>query len=103
MALDPVCRPVGRSGRRAASDDANARDLSPATQRTIRSAVSAGGGVIVSAGRPLVSVVVPVQDGAQFLAECVESVLRQTYTNFEVIVLDDASRDDSLAIARRYA
>ncbi len=52
---------------------------------------------------PLVSVVVPVQDGGHFLAECLDSVLRQTYGHFELVVLDDASRDESLAIARRYA
>jgi glycosyltransferase involved in cell wall biosynthesis len=54
-------------------------------------------------GTPLVSVVTPVQDGGQFLADCIESVLRQTYTNFEFVIFDDASRDDSLAIARRFA
>src|ERR1051326_3671972 len=52
---------------------------------------------------PLVSVVVPVQDGGHFLAECIESVLRQTYPYFEFVILDDASRDDSLEIALRYA
>ena len=52
---------------------------------------------------PLVSVVVPVQDGGHFLADCLDSVLRQTYTHFELVILDDASRDDSLAIARRFA
>jgi glycosyltransferase involved in cell wall biosynthesis len=52
---------------------------------------------------PLVSVVAPVQDGGHFLAECIESVLRQTYTNFEFIIFDDASGDESMAIARRFA
>ena len=54
-------------------------------------------------GGPLVSVVTPVQDGGHFLAECIESVLRQTYTSFELVIFDDASRDDSLEIAQRFA
>lgn len=57
----------------------------------------------MSAVAPLVSVVTPVQDAGHFLAECIESVLAQTYTNFEYIIFDDASRDESLAVALRYA
>jgi hypothetical protein len=52
---------------------------------------------------PLVSVITPVYNGAEYLAECVESVLRQSYQNWEYIVLDNASTDDSHAIAVRYA
>jgi len=40
---------------------------------------------------------------AQYIAECIESVLRQTYSNWEYTILDNCSTDDSLAIARRYA
>jgi glycosyltransferase involved in cell wall biosynthesis len=51
---------------------------------------------------PLVSVFTPVYNGAKYLAECIESVLGQTYTNFDYVVADNASSDDSLAIARTY-
>jgi glycosyltransferase involved in cell wall biosynthesis len=51
----------------------------------------------------LVSVVTPVYNGAGYLSECIESVLRQTYDNFEYIVADNRSTDDSLEIARRHA
>lgn len=52
---------------------------------------------------PLVSVVTPVYNGARYLAECIESVLRQTHRRFEYVIADNASTDDSLAIARGYA
>lgn len=51
---------------------------------------------------PLVSVVTPVYNGEPFLAECIESVLAQTYENFEYIIVDDCSTDASLEVALRY-
>lgn len=52
---------------------------------------------------PLVSVVTPVYNGAKYLAECVESVLAQTYGNFEYIILNNNSTDGTLKIAEEYA
>ncbi|MDQ3380704.1 MAG: glycosyltransferase [Actinomycetota bacterium] len=52
---------------------------------------------------PLVSVVTPVYNGAKYLAECIESVLRQTHTSFEYVISDNGSTDGSLEIARTYA
>ena len=49
---------------------------------------------------PLVSVCVPCFNGARFLAEALDSAIRQTYTNMEILVSDDGSDDASLAIAR---
>jgi glycosyltransferase involved in cell wall biosynthesis len=57
----------------------------------------------VSPSPPFVSVVTPVYNGAGYLTECIESVLRQTYANFEYVIADNVSTDDSLAIARTYA
>ena len=52
---------------------------------------------------PLVSVITPVYNGEPFLAECMESVLKQTYTNFEYIVVNNSSTDRTLEIASSYA
>jgi glycosyltransferase involved in cell wall biosynthesis len=52
---------------------------------------------------PLVSVITPVYNGERYLAECIESVLRQTLTDFEYIIVDNCSSDASAAIAERYA
>jgi glycosyltransferase involved in cell wall biosynthesis len=52
---------------------------------------------------PLVSVVTPVYNGAQFIRECIESVQSQTYTNWEYTIVDNCSTDETLLIAREYA
>jgi glycosyltransferase involved in cell wall biosynthesis len=56
-----------------------------------------------AASQPLVSIVTPVYNGAQYLSECIESVLAQTYQNWEYTILNNRSTDDSIEIARRYA
>jgi glycosyltransferase involved in cell wall biosynthesis len=52
---------------------------------------------------PLVSVVTPVYNEERYLATCIESVLRQTYANWEYVIVNNASTDSSLEIARNYA
>src|SRR5246127_2931841 len=52
---------------------------------------------------PTVSVVVPNYNHARFLPERIESILRQSYQDFELILLDDCSSDDSRAILSQYA
>jgi glycosyltransferase involved in cell wall biosynthesis len=52
--------------------------------------------------QPLVSVVTPVYNGAEYLAECIESVIGQTYENWEHVIVDNCSTDGTLEIARSY-
>jgi glycosyltransferase involved in cell wall biosynthesis len=54
------------------------------------------------AAQPLVSVVTPVYNGAEYLAECIESVFNQTYQNWEYVISDNCSTDGSLELARGY-
>jgi glycosyltransferase involved in cell wall biosynthesis len=53
--------------------------------------------------QPLVSVVTPVYNGEKFLAECIKSVLAQTYENWEYVIVNNCSTDRSLEIAQHYA
>jgi glycosyltransferase involved in cell wall biosynthesis len=48
-------------------------------------------------------VLIPAFNSARFFAAAIESVLTQTHADFELILIDDGSTDDTLAIARRYA
>lgn len=52
---------------------------------------------------PTVSVVTPFYNTADYLAECIEGVLSQTLGDFEYLLVDNASTDGSLEVARRYA
>ncbi len=52
---------------------------------------------------PLLSVVVPFYGVEDYLAECLDSILAQTMTDFEVVLVDDGSRDGSIDVARAYA
>ena len=49
-----------------------------------------------------VSVIVPVYNSEQYLSECVNSIIRQTYSNFELILIDDGSTDSSPQICDKY-
>ena len=53
--------------------------------------------------KPLISVIVPVYNVQKYLPMCLNSVLAQTFGDFEVICVDDGSTDDSLKILQEYA
>jgi len=55
-----------------------------------------------SAGAPAVSVIIPMYNAAEFIGECLDSVLEQTLQNFEVIVVDDCSTDNGVEVVESY-
>ena len=59
--------------------------------------------VSVTPNEPLVSVVTPVYNGERYIARCIDSVLAQSYRNWELVILNNFSKDGTPAIARRYA
>jgi len=54
-------------------------------------------------GVPIVTVLMTAYNREQFIAEAIESVLASTYQDWELIIVDDKSKDDTLAIAQSYA
>lgn len=52
--------------------------------------------------QPLVSVIIPLYNSEEYIAETIKSALNQTYKHIEVIVVDDGSTDNSLAVAKQY-
>ena len=49
----------------------------------------------LSINNPLVSIVIPVYNGSNFLSEAIKSALNQTYENIEVLVINDGSNDNN--------
>src|SRR5271169_6107872 len=56
-----------------------------------------------TANEPFVSIVTPVYNGETYLRECIESVLAQTYSNWEYIIVNNCSTDGTLRIAAEYS
>lgn len=51
---------------------------------------------------PLVSVIIPMYNSEKYIGELLDSLLAQTLQNFEVIIVDDCSTDNSAAIVKSY-
>ena len=52
---------------------------------------------------PLISILIPFKNTAEFLSECITSIINQTYTNWELIIVNDNSTDNSAAIVKQFA
>ncbi len=55
-----------------------------------------------SKSNPLVSIFIPAYNAGQFLTQAIESVLSQTYSNYELIIIDDCSTDNTADILKQY-
>ena len=53
--------------------------------------------------QPLISVIIPVYGVEKYIAQCLESIINQTYKNLEIIVVNDGTKDRSAEIAKEYA
>lgn len=51
---------------------------------------------------PLVSIIIPVYNSENYIGKCIESILAQTYKNYEIILINDGSKDNSLDILKEY-
>ena len=60
-------------------------------------------GLLRMVQKPLVSVIVPIYKVEQYLDECISSIINQTYTNIEIILVDDGSPDRCGEMCDAYA
>ncbi len=59
--------------------------------------------ILLSMEQPLVSILTPFKNTAPYLTECLESVIGQTYRNWELLIVDDHSSDESFEIVQQFA
>ena len=52
---------------------------------------------------PAVSIIIPMYNAEKYIGECLDSILAQTFTDYEVIIVDDCSTDNSCAVVESYA
>ena len=50
----------------------------------------------------LISIVVPVYNAEKYIGTCINSVLEQTYSNFELLLINDGSKDNTLEVLKSY-
>jgi glycosyltransferase involved in cell wall biosynthesis len=60
-------------------------------------------GAYISKTSPLISVILPAFNAENYIADAVKSILKQSYCNFEFIIIDDGSTDNTLPILQKYA
>lgn len=49
----------------------------------------------------LISIIIPVYNAEKYIDKCLDTLIHQTYTNLQIIIVDDGSKDDSLNICKR--
>lgn len=53
--------------------------------------------------KPIVSILIPAYSAAAYLPQCLDSILKQTYRDLQVVIVDDGSKDNTLEVCREYA
>jgi len=53
--------------------------------------------------KPLVSIILPIHNSGRFLADCLKSLIKQSYKNVEIVAIDDHSKDNSFKILKEFA
>ena len=53
--------------------------------------------------KPAISVIIPVYNAQEGLSQCIDSLLDQTFSDYEIIILNDGSTDNSLEVIQNYA
>ena len=56
----------------------------------------------MEASNPEISIVVPMYNSSYFVKNCIESVLKQDFTNYELLLIDDHSTDETMEICKNY-
>ncbi|MEO1560685.1 MAG: glycosyltransferase family 2 protein, partial [Cyanobacteria bacterium J06632_19] len=51
----------------------------------------------------LVSILIPAYNSEEWISETIDSAIAQTWSNIEIIIVDDGSKDNTLAVAKKYA
>lgn len=106
MGRSELVRRLGRTGLKVARrlpGPVEKRYRQLANSTLFRQVIHATTGAQKKESGPLVSIVVPVYNVAEYLPEFLDSVVGQTYKNLEILVIDDGSPDESASIARRWA
>jgi glycosyltransferase involved in cell wall biosynthesis/peptidoglycan/xylan/chitin deacetylase (PgdA/CDA1 family)/2-polyprenyl-3-methyl-5-hydroxy-6-metoxy-1,4-benzoquinol methylase len=93
--------PLLWAGLRGAIDSPRAYRETYRSDRLVREHYQAKS--IAAASQTGVSVIIPAYNAAETLAECLDSIINQTHSDWEMVVIDDGSSDSTLEIARRYA
>lgn len=57
----------------------------------------------MSVSNPFISIIIPVYNVEQYIARCLESCVNQTFSDIEILIVDDCGSDDSIKIAKTYA
>lgn len=104
---EPFARKCGELAKLHAQKLFTARQMAEKTTKVYQKIINENNStesvvVITSATQPLVSILLPCFNAEAYLRNCLQSVLQQSWKNFELIIVDDASSDKSASIVKEY-